>query len=216
MSADPSLADISASYDTVAASYAELFRDGLGRDHGVRGALALFAELLRDGGGPVADVGCGPGHVTAHLRDLGLDVFGIDLSPAMIDIARTRNPGLRFTVGSMTELDLPDRSLGGLLAWYSVIHLPDDLVCVALTHFYRVLRPGGVIMLGFHVGDLSVLKTQGYGGHPMKVRVYRRPLTRMARWLRDAGFRVEVQLLLDPEGAVPGGVLLARRPVPVG
>ena len=55
------------------------------------------------GGGPVADVGCGPGHVTAHLRDSGLDAFGIDLSPVMIDVARREHPGLRFEVGSMTD-----------------------------------------------------------------------------------------------------------------
>jgi SAM-dependent methyltransferase len=65
----------------------------------------------------VSDAGCGPGHVTAHLRKLGLDAFGIDLSPAMIDVARREHPELRFEVGSMTDLELADASVAGLLAF---------------------------------------------------------------------------------------------------
>jgi SAM-dependent methyltransferase len=76
--------------------------------------------------GSVADVGCGPGRITAYLRELGVDAFGIDLSPAMIGVARRDHPGLRFEVGSMTDLDLADASVAGLVAWYSLIHVPDD------------------------------------------------------------------------------------------
>jgi len=106
------LTDTRDSYDTVAASYADLLRDALERQPLPRGVLALFAELVRDTGGPVADLGCGPGRLTAHLRDRGVDAFGVDLSPAMIDIARREHPGLRFDVGSMTDLHLPDASVG--------------------------------------------------------------------------------------------------------
>ena len=177
----------------------------------LRGSLALFADLVHvAGGGPVADVGCGPGHVTAHLRTLGVDAFGIDLSPAMIDVARRDHPGLRFEVGSMTDLDLADASVAGLLAFWSLIHVPDDAVPTVLGHFRRVLRPGGPLLLGFHVGNESRLKTQGYGGHPMRVHVHRRQPDQVAAWLRDAGFTVEAQLLLDLDETVPGAVLFAR------
>ena len=82
VSAQGWLTDVRTSYDTVAASYAELLRDHLAGDPYDRAVLALFAELVRGaGGGPVADVGCGPGRLTAHLRELGVDVVGIDLSP---------------------------------------------------------------------------------------------------------------------------------------
>jgi trans-aconitate methyltransferase len=80
------------------------------------------------GGGPVAGVGCGPGHVTAHLHELGVDAFGIDLSPVMVEVARRDHPGLRFGVGSMTDLNLADASVAGLLAWWSLIHVPDAAV----------------------------------------------------------------------------------------
>ncbi|MBM0238413.1 class I SAM-dependent methyltransferase [Micromonospora sp. ATA32] len=206
------LADTRTSYDTVAVSYADQVRDALAGELYLRGSLALFADMVHAaGGGSVADVGCGPGHVTAHLRTLGVDAFGIDLSPAMVEVARRDHPGLRFEVGSMTDLDLADASVAGLLAWWSLIHVPDDAVSRVLGHFRRALRPGGPLLLGFHVGDESRLKTQGYGGHPMKVHVHRRQPGQVAAWLRDAGFTVEAQMLLDLDESVPGAVLFARR-----
>ncbi|TDC06393.1 class I SAM-dependent methyltransferase [Streptomyces sp. 8K308] len=207
------LADTRVSYDTVAVSYADQLRGRLAEEPYLRAVLALFAEQVRAaGGGPVADVGCGPGHVTAHLRGLGVDAFGIDLSPGMIEVARRDHPGLRFEVGSMTDLDLPTASVAGLLAWWSLIHVPDDEVPTVFGDFHRVLRPGGALQLGFHVGDQSRLKTRGYGDHPMRVLVHRRQPDQVATWLRDAGFDVEAQLLLGPHELVPQAVLLARRP----
>jgi SAM-dependent methyltransferase len=95
------LDDTRTSYDTVAVSYADMLRDALADEPFQRGLLALFAELVRaQGNGPVADVGCGPGRLTGHLRGAGLDAFGVDLSPAMIDVARREHPGARFEVGS--------------------------------------------------------------------------------------------------------------------
>jgi SAM-dependent methyltransferase len=212
MNADGWLADTRTSYDTVAVSYADQLREALAAEPYLRAALALFADLVHAaGGGPVADVGCGPGHITAHLHQLGVDAFGIDLSPVMIDVARRDHTGLRFEVGSMTDLDLADASVAGLLAFWSLIHVPDDAVHTVFGHFRRALRPGGPLLLGFHVGDESRLKTQGYGGHPMKVYVYRRQPGQVAAWLRDAGFTVEAQMLIDLDESVSGAVLFARR-----
>jgi SAM-dependent methyltransferase len=213
VSADGWLVDTRLSYDTVAASYADLLRDGLDDEPYLRGALALFAELVRaGGGGPVADVGCGPGHVTAYLSGLGVDPFGIDLSPAMVDVARREHPGLRFEVGSMTDLDLADASVAGVLAFWSLIHVPDGEVPAVLGHVRRVLRPGGPLLLGFHVGEGSHLKTQGYGGHPMWLYVHRRTPAQVRGWLRDARFTVEAETLVNPDAPVPGAVVFARRP----
>ncbi|MDX8146739.1 class I SAM-dependent methyltransferase [Lentzea sp. BCCO 10_0061] len=196
------LTDTRDSYDTVSVSYAEQTRDLLDGLPHLRAALRLFAEEVR---GPVADVGCGPGAITALLNGLGVDAFGIDLSPAMISLARRNHPGLRFEVGSMTE-PLGD-SVGGIIAWWSLIHVPDDEVPAVFEHFHRALRPDGLLQLGFHVGDESRLKTQGYGGHPMRVHVHLRKPERVAEWLREAGFTVEAQWLLGTDGAV----LFARR-----
>ncbi|RDI18250.1 class I SAM-dependent DNA methyltransferase [Lentzea flaviverrucosa] len=196
------LADTRDSYDTVAVSYADQTRDLLAGLPHLRAALRLFAEEVR---GPVADVGCGPGIITALLHGLGVDAFGIDLSPAMIALARRNNPGLRFEVGSMTE-PLPE-AVGGIIAWWSLIHVPDDEVPAVFGHFREALRPDGLLQLGFHVGDETRLKTQGYGGHPMRVHVHLRRPERVAEWLRAAGFTVEARWLLGEDGAV----LFARR-----
>ena len=206
------LEDTRTSYDTVAESYVEIVRDLLDQAPFEHAALLVFADLVRkDGGGPIADVGCGPGRITALLRGHGADAFGIDLSPAMIEIARRENPGVRFEVGSMTDLDLPDASVAGLLAWYSLIHIPDEEIGTVLAHFHRVLRPGGLLMLGFHIGDRSNLKTEGYGGHPMNVYVHLRQPGKLAAWLHDAGFTVVAQMVTTSAESRQGGTMVARR-----
>jgi ubiquinone/menaquinone biosynthesis C-methylase UbiE len=206
------LADTRTSYDTVAASYAQLVRDLLVDAPDERAALALFAELVdAGGGGSVVDVGCGTGRITAHLRTLGLDTFGIDLSPGMIAMARRDHPGLGFAVGSMTDLPLPDDSVAGLVAWYSLIHIPDEQLGAVFAHFRRVVRPGGPLLLGFHVGDETTLKTEGYGGHPMRVRVHRRQPAEVAAWMRRNGFTVESQTVSTSAESRLGGIVLGRR-----
>jgi len=212
MSVERWLADTRTSYDTVAASYADQVRNLIAEAPYERAILALFADLVQAaGGGPVADVGCGSGRITAHLHGLGVGAFGIDLSPGMIEVARRDHPGLKFEVGSMTDLDLADGSVGGLVAWYSLIHIPDDQVSSVFAHFRRVLRPGGPLLLSFHVGDESRLKTQGYGGHPMNVYVHRRQPAQVAAWLREAGFTVEAQMTLTSVESSLGGIVVGRR-----
>ena len=209
------LADTRTSYDTVAVSYAGHVRGLLEKSPYDQAVFALFAQLVRvSGGGSVIDVGCGSGRITGHLRDLGLDVSGVDLSPAMVELARAEHPDLRFEVGSMTDLALADASVAGLVAWYSIIHIPDHELDSVLAGFRRVLRPGGSMLLGFHVGDESRLKTEGYGGHPMRVYVHLRQPRRLAGRLRDSGFDVEAEMTLrSPESASKGGgVIFARRP----
>ncbi|MFF0231250.1 class I SAM-dependent DNA methyltransferase [Micromonospora sp. NPDC005252] len=212
MSVDGWLADTRTSYDTVAVSYAHLVRDFLAQAPYERAALALFADLVRaTGGGPVADVGCGPGRITAHLNELGIAAFGIDLSPGMIAVARHDHPDLRFDVGSMTDLNLPDGSVAGLVAWYSLIHIPDEQLGQVLAHLRRVVRPGGPLLVGYHVGDETTLKTEGYGGHPMKIHVHRRRPAQVAAWLRDNGFAVEAEMTVTSPESKLGGITFGRR-----
>ncbi|MFG1648741.1 class I SAM-dependent DNA methyltransferase [Micromonospora sp. NPDC049275] len=212
MSVDGWLADTRTSYDTVAVSYAHLVRDFLAQAPYERAALALFADLVRSrGGGPVADVGCGPGRITAHLNGLGVAAFGIDLSPGMIAVARRDHPELRFEVGTMTDLDLADGSVAGVVAWYSLIHIPDERLGQVLAHFRRVVRSGGPLLVGFHVGDETTLKTEGYGGHPMKLRVHRRRPAQVAAWLRDSGFAVEAEMTVTSPESKLGGIIFGRR-----
>jgi ubiquinone/menaquinone biosynthesis C-methylase UbiE len=205
------LDDVRTSYDTVAESYAELLRDSLERAATERAALAMFAELVRgDGGGPVLDAGCGTGRLTAVLDRLGLEVSGVDLSPGMVEVARREHPGHRYEVGSMTDLDVPDASLAGVVAWSTLIHVPEDEVPRVLAEFHRVLRPGGVVLVAYFGGEGSNHKTVGYGGHPMNVMVHKRTPARTAELLRAAGFTIAAELVLDDDPVK--AMAVARRP----
>ena len=205
------LDDTRSSYDADAEGYADQVRGLLGGSPALRASLALFAELVGDaGGGPVADVGCGPGYVTRHLHDLGVDAFGIDLSPEMVAVARRDHPDLRFEVGTMTDLDLPEGSVGGVLAFWSVIHVPDDLMPQAFAEFRRVVRAGGPVLVGFHVGDGTRTTTEGYSGRAIHVESHRRRPPQVSDWLRTAGFRIEAELVLRPDDEVPGAIVIAR------
>ncbi|MEU4673175.1 class I SAM-dependent methyltransferase [Amycolatopsis sp. NPDC023774] len=201
------LSEIRASYDTVAPSHSVQLRDALAGKPHLRSLLKLFAELTD---GRVADLGCGPGWVTAHLRTLGVDAFGLDLSPEMIAFARRTHAGAPFAVVSMTDLPIPTDSLGGILAFWSLSHLPDAALPTVLAHFHRALHPGGVVLAGFHVGGKTTCKTSGYGGHPMPVHIHRRRPATMSAFLRAAGFSIESEHLLDPDARVSGGVVIAR------
>ncbi|MBD3550776.1 class I SAM-dependent methyltransferase [Streptomyces sp. SP18CM02] len=213
------------SYDAIAAGYAEWTRDELASKPLERGMLTVFAELVaRDGGGlPLADVGCGTGRVAGYLHGLGLglEVFGIDLAPGMLAEAHKDHPGLRFSEGSMLCLDLPDASLGGLLAWYSTIHVPDEELPRAFAEFHRVLAPGAYALLGFQVGDEPLRLTEALGEEVALV-FHRRQPQRIAELLREAGLGLVSVTRREretdgpfPERA-PQGFVLVRRPVVSG
>jgi ubiquinone/menaquinone biosynthesis C-methylase UbiE len=207
-----------ASYDNVAEGYAELVRGELAAKPLERALLAVFAELVKaDGLGRVADIGCGTGRVTAHMHAEGVDIVGIDLSPGMLAVARREHPELRFEAGSMLALDLPDGELGGVLAWYSTIHVPDDRLPDAFAEFHRVLAPGGHVLLGFQAGD-DVLHLSEAIGRTVNLDFHRRTPEKMSRMLDEAGFVTRSRTWRErdvdgpfPERA-PQAFVLARKP----
>jgi SAM-dependent methyltransferase len=185
-------------YDSVAVVYAEQFGDTL-RDRPLeRALLSAFAELVRaTGDGPVADLGCGPGHITAHVHVLGLPAFGVDLSPTMIALAREAHPHLRFEVGSMAALDIADDSLSGILSRASVIHTPPLLLPRVLAEFHRVLAPGGHLLLSVLGSDGSSHPTQSYD-HKVSA-AYRWSPDHLAGLLRETGLVEVARLIREPE-----------------
>jgi len=139
-------------------------------------------------------------------------VSGIDLSPGMLAVARQALPGLRFAVGSMTALDLPDASLGGLVAWYSLIHIPPVDVPDVLAELSRVLVPGGQLLLAFQVGDECRHLEQGYG-HAISLDAYRMQPDQLAHQLSNVGVHVHSRVVRDPDDleTLPQAYLLARK-----
>jgi SAM-dependent methyltransferase len=142
-------------YDAVAREYAERFASELAHKPLDRELLDRFASEVR-GRGDVYDLGCGPGQTTAFLHDRGVSVRGLDISEGLLREARQRYPGLRFEPGDMLALPLADASLAGVVAFYAIVHLSPDALRRALAEMHRVLRPGGRLLLAFHVGEAPV------------------------------------------------------------
>lgn len=144
--------------------------------------LDLIARHLSIRTGAVLDVGCGPGHLTAHLCSLGVDATGMDLVPEFVDHARAAHPDGRYELGSMCQLPVPDGALAGMLAWYSLIHLPPDDLDPVLTELRRVMATGGPLVAGFFDGD------ENLGFEHKVVAAYFWPVDEFSERLRRAGF----------------------------
>ena len=193
--------DIAAAYDVAAATYADRFADELAGKPIDRRLLSDFARTVA-GQGPVWDVGCGAaGHITRFLADQEVGVVGSDISPGVVAEARRRQPGLDFRVADLRRLPVPDGSLAGILAFYSLIHLPRPQLPVALAEFRRALAPTGTLLVAMHSATTwspehgfspddgeagEIVEAQAFG-HPVEVRVtlvYMAELTQLAG---DAG-----------------------------
>lgn len=169
-------------YSSMSKQYIELFDSASGSQAQEEHA-ALFRRHLTGLPGPVLDLGCGPGHWTAHLHSLGAEVTGVDMVPEFIEHARAAHPGPAFQLGSMTEVDVPEHSVAGILSWYSTIHLPPTELDPALAEFRRLLMPSGTLVVGFFDSDDEVAEFD----HAVTTG-YRWPVEVLARCIRQAGF----------------------------
>ncbi|MCX4985360.1 class I SAM-dependent methyltransferase [Streptomyces sp. NBC_00572] len=204
------------SYDRVADNYADMVATtGIGdirRHPWHKASIDAFADSV-GGLGPVLDVGCGPGTVTAYLAERGLDASGVDLSPRMIENARRLHPQCRFSVASATDLDLAEASLGGVLGWWSLFNLPRDVLPQVLSLFTRALKPGGHFIMATHVGDEDTVRTEAYGGVPVRWTTHRWRPEQIVDLIERAGLLPVAELRLPPEEySGPGLVVMAKRP----
>ncbi|MPZ54391.1 MAG: methyltransferase domain-containing protein [Acidimicrobiia bacterium] len=192
---------IRATYDQVAHKYhrelgAEL--DGKPLD---RALLDAVAELCQDE--PLVDLGCGPGHVTAYLAERHTGVTGIDLSPEMIRIARIENPGVEFRVESMLDLSAGDASWGGIIAFYSIIHLTPRQRVQAIQEMSRVLQPSGWLLLSFHINDEDfkagdVNHLTEWFGHDVDIDGYFIDPDEITKHMDEAGMSVVASTIRQP------------------
>ena len=203
-----------AGYDRVADEYARRIYDELRHKPFDREVLDRFAADLA-GAGPVCDLGCGPGQVGRYLHDRGVDASGLDLSPAMVALARGLNPGMTFRVGDLRALPFADGALAGVVAFYSIIHIPRGEVVAALRETARVLRQGGRLLLAFHVGD-EVRRVEELWGQPLRLDFVFFEVEEMLGDLEAAGFEVALVREREPyprSRCRPGGRTCWRRPL---
>ena len=188
--------DVQASYDRVADEYVRRIYDELQHKPLDRQLLDKFADRVRSTE-LACDMGCGPGHVARYLHEHGVRVCGVDLSPEMVGRARRLNPGIAFMQGDMLALDTADGAWAGIAAFYSIIHIPRADVVRALRELRRVLQPGGLLLLAFHIGDDVVHLDEWWGNKVCVDFFFFRP-DEMAGYLKSAGFEIEEVAERDP------------------
>jgi ubiquinone/menaquinone biosynthesis C-methylase UbiE len=142
-------------------------------------------------------MGCGPGHVARYLHNAGAVVFGLDLSPSMVEQARRLNPGISFRAGNMLALDLPDGSLAGIAAFYSIVNIPEESLPVVFREMARVLQTGGSLLLAFHVGD-ETLHPEELWGRPIAMDFFFFQPSSIRRLLEVAGLQIEETVEREP------------------
>lgn len=205
---------LSTSYDRVAADYTARIADELVGKPLDRALLLAFAEQV-GALGPVADLGCGPGHVAAFLASLGVQVEGLDLSQGMISQARQRYPFLSFRQADMRLLfATADASFGGITAFYSIIHLSEAELVPTFQEWWRVLRPSGLVLVAFHVGA-EVVHLDEWWQHAVNLDFRFWSVDKVTTALAQAGFRIEAVVqrapYVDVEHASQRGYVLARK-----
>ncbi len=202
------------SYDLVADEYVRRIFDELRHKPLDRLLLDRFAASVREKG-PACDMGCGPGQVARYLHEQGVKVCGVDLSPAMVERASGLTPGVKFRQGDMMALDVQDASWAGITAFYSLIHIPRSDLARALGELRRILRPGGLLLLSFHIGDETVHLDEWWG-QKVCVDFYTFRSPEMAGWLSLAGFEIEEIIEREPYADVEHqsrrSYIFARRP----
>ena len=155
--------------------------------------------------GPVLDVGCGPGQWTNYLLDAGIDVEGVDPVQAFIGYAGDHYPLARYRTGYANDLGVAAGSLGGVLAWFSLIHIDPAEIDESLNEFARCIRPGGSAAIGFFDGP-----SEEPFDHAVSTAFYW-SVEALTKRLERAGFTVTDAQTRKDSGVRRQGVIVARR-----
>ena len=196
------ISNVSAAYSRRAQEYIDLFGTMSAVHPSDRQLVATWASGIE---GPVIDAGCGPGQWTNFLAGIGLTAHGVDQVPEFIERARHEYPDVRFEVETLEGLNCGSGTLGGVLAWYSVIHHEPDTIRVPLTEFHRALKPGGMLLVGFFEG--AVVEQFNHAVIP----AYRWPVEALSAEIEAIGFEVLESHVRKTTGQRPQAALIARR-----
>jgi len=196
MTSPQNVSDVQTSYNLIADEYVRHIYDELQHKPFDCELLNRFAERVRNAG-LICDIGTGPGHVARYLHDRGVNICGIDLAPEMVDHARRLNPGIAFQQGDMFGLDIADETFAGITAFYALVNIPRAHVEQALRELLRVLKPGGLMLLGFHLGD-EIRHQDEMWGVQVSLDFFFFRSDEMVVYLRSAGYEIEEIIERDP------------------
>jgi SAM-dependent methyltransferase len=187
---DAKTEELRAAHDVLAEFYAERLAGALDRMPIEQAVLGLFCELTLDAGlgTSIGDIGCGTGRLAPYLAAKGLSVWGADLSPEMIRVARRDQPGFRFDVADVRDLPMPDASLAGVVCWYSLMFLAPSDRPAAFRELARVVQPGGYLVTAFKAGDSQLRRAGHSTGLGVEFDVYWLSPDEMERQVTGAGF----------------------------
>lgn len=184
---DSKVDSVRASYDRLSDEYAQRLFDELRNKPLDQQLLERFADETT---GKVCDMGCGPGQVACSLHARGADVFGLDISPRMLEQARLLNPEIRFEEANMMALPLEDGSLAGIVAFYAIVNIPEPSLPVIFQEMERVLEPGGLLLLAFHTGE-EIIEVREMWGRAVSLDFYFFRVEVIRRQMEAAGLVVE-------------------------
>ena len=142
-------------YDTVAEEYAEAFSGEHEKKPKDQEMLRRFSMEIGDRK-PIWDFGCGPRQTTKYLKDLGIEISGLDLSERILQQARIIHPEIHFRKGNILELEFDDESIGGVVAFYAIVHFTEEQVEAVFREVFRVLQPGVIFLFTYHIGDQTI------------------------------------------------------------
>jgi len=177
---------IASQYDAVAKEYAETV---IGEHEKKPKDREMLRRFLRElgGRGPVWDFGCGPGQTAGYLKNLGLEISGLDLSEKMLEQARRLHPEIPFRRGDVLELAFRNDSLAGVVAFYAFVHFTEEQVAKAFREIFRVLKPDGVFLFTYHVGGKTI-RLNEFLGKKIDIDFMFFNTDFMFRCLKDSGF----------------------------
>jgi len=173
-------------YDTLAKEYAEAFRCEHERKPKDREILRRFSQKT-GGRRPVWDLGCGPGQIARYLKDLGVEISGLDLSENILEQARTTHPDIHFQKGNILELEFENDSIAGVVAFYAMVHFTQEQAEKALREVFRVLQPGGILLITYHIGE-ETIHLEEFLGRKIDIDFMFFPTDFIFNCLRGCGF----------------------------
>jgi SAM-dependent methyltransferase len=158
----------------------------------------ILKRFSKEVSGEVCDMGCGPGQVARYLRDLNVEIFGLDISERMLEEARKLNPDIHFEVGNVLSLALPEASLSGTVAFYLICNIPRDSLPQLFQEMMRVLMPGGLLLISFHNGDNETIHENERWCNLISLDSFLYRPSFIRKLLEEGGFHIEDIVERDP------------------